>query len=165
MRYFEDLAVGERGEYGPHVVSEEEILEFAASWDPQSFHTDPEAAKRSIYGGLVASGIHTAAIMSRLLVRGWALQTVAAGSPGLEAIELPSPVRPGDRLRLRLKVLDLRESRSRPTLGIVRLALIVVNQRDEVVLDTSATVFVVRRQPGGDAAERRTDPVAQPSAD
>ncbi len=151
MRYFEDLTPGETGEYGPYVVSEEEILAFARQWDPQWFHTDPEAAKESIYGGLIASGIHTLAVMSRLLVEGWIGEVANLGSPGLDEIELLGPVRPGDALRLRVTVRDLRASASRPDRGIVRLGMVIVNQDGAEVLRTG-TILMVKRRAIPDAA-------------
>lgn len=151
MRCFEDLNEGESGAYGPYVVSEEEILAFARQWDPQWFHTDPQAAAESIYGGLIASGIHTLAVMSRLLVEGWAGEIANLGSPGLDAIELLRPVRPGDALRLRVTVRAMRASESRPDRGIVRLGIVVVNQDGAEVLRTG-TILMVKRREVPDAA-------------
>lgn len=145
IRHFEDLTVGEGGEYGPYVVSEEEIVEFASRWDAQWFHTDPEAARGSVYGGVIASGIHTLAIMTRLMVDGWMSQLANLGSPGLDAIDLPHPVRPGDELRLRTEVVELRASASHVDRGIMRFSITVINQEDRVVLRTGTVVFVARR--------------------
>jgi acyl dehydratase len=145
VRYLEDLSEGETGEYGPHVVSEEEILAFAQQWDPQWFHTDPAAAKESIYGGLIASGIHTLAVMSRLLVQGWAGALANLGSPGLDEVELLRPVRPGDALWLRLRVRELRASVTRPDRGILRLGIVLFDGHGAEVLRTGTTLMVKRR--------------------
>ncbi len=143
--------MGETAELGPYLVTEDEIVDFATRWDPQWFHTDPDAAKDSIYGGLIASGMHTAAIMTRLMILGWGDQVANLGSPGLEAMTFPHPVRPDDALRVRVEVLELRESVSRPDRGLVRNRMQVVNQDDVVVLETGTTLFVRRRQAGPDA--------------
>jgi acyl dehydratase len=159
MRYLEDLTAGESGVYGPHLVTEQEILAFARQWDPQWFHADPVAARESTYGGLIASGVHTLAVMSRLLVGGWAGAIANLGSPGLDEIALPHPVRPGDALRLHLTVDGLRASASRPDRGIVHVALIVINQDDRDVLRTGTTLLVrrrpARREGAGEGPEGR----------
>lgn len=146
VRHFDDLTLGGGGEYGPYAVTEAEILDFARRWDPQWFHTDPQAAKSSIYGGLIASGIHTLAIMSRLMVTGWLEDLADLGSPGLEAVSFLVPVRPGDALRVHIEVIELRNSATRPDRGIARYRITVINQDDGTVLRTGATIFVARRE-------------------
>jgi acyl dehydratase len=148
VRCFEDLRIGEGGEFGAHKISAEEIIEFARRYDPQPFHTDPVAARDSIYGGLIASGLHSVAIMTRLIIDGWMNKIANLGSPGLDAIRLSHPVRPGDELRARAEVLDLRPSRTRPDRGIVHYAMQLWNQHDEVVVDSGAVIFVRRREGG-----------------
>jgi acyl dehydratase len=147
VRWFEDLVLGEGGVYGSWAITQDEIVEFATRYDPQPFHVDPEAARGSIYGGLIASGLQSTAIASRLIIDGWLTHLAAMGSPGLEAMALRNPVRPGDVLRARIEVIELRPSRSRPDLGIVRYILQLLNQRDELILDTVAVIFVRRREP------------------
>src|SRR3954466_4516624 len=110
MRYFEDFAEGQVYELGEGTVSEAEILEFAQRFDPQSFHIDREAAKRSMYGGLIASGWHTASIYMGLMVRNLLHDAASLGSAGIDELRWLKPVRPGDRLRARLTVTSVRPS-------------------------------------------------------
>lgn len=145
MRYFEDLTIGEGGEFGPYTITEAEIIEFGQHYDPQPFHVDPQAGAESIHGGLIASGLHSHGIMNRLIVEGWLGDVANLGSPGLEAMRLAHPVRPGDELRARLAVTELRPSRTRPDRGIVRFTMQLLNQRDELVVDTAAVIFVAKR--------------------
>jgi acyl dehydratase len=133
QRWFEDYEAGEVVEFGEYPVTQEEIVEFARRYDPQPFHVDPEAAKDSAYGGLIASGWHTCAIMMRLLADGCVSEVASMGSPGLDELRWLAPVRPGDVLRSRIRVLETRRSSSKPDRGLVRLEQEAVNQRGEVV--------------------------------
>jgi len=133
QRWFEDYEAGEVIEFGEYRVSEEEIIDFAKRYDPQSFHIDPEAAKESAYGGLIASGWHTGSIMMRMLVDGFVSEVASMGSPGLDELRWLAPVRPGDTLRCRIRILETRRSASKPDRGLVRLEQEALNQRDEVV--------------------------------
>ncbi|WP_306185048.1 MULTISPECIES: MaoC family dehydratase [unclassified Streptomyces] len=133
-RYFEDYTAGATYEYGSVAVTQEEIVGFASQYDPQSFHVDPVAAREGPFGGLVASGWHTVALMMRLFA-GHYLSTVASlGSPGVDELRWLKPVRPGDRLRLRLHTLETRLSRSDPRRGIVRTLAELLDQNGEPVL-------------------------------
>jgi acyl dehydratase len=133
-RYFEDFRAGEVIELGSHEVSEEEIVGFARQWDPQPFHVDPEAARQSVFGGLIASGWHTGAMWMRLYV-GAMLDTAASqGSPGVEDLRWLAPVRPGDTLSGRLTVLDVRPSERRSDRGTVRIRGEMVNQDGVTVM-------------------------------
>jgi acyl dehydratase len=133
-RYFEDFRAGEVIELGSHAVSEEEIVGFARQWDPQPFHVDPEAARQSVFGGLIASGWHTGAMWMRLYV-GAMLDTAASqGSPGVEDLRWLAPVRPGDTLSGRLTVLDVRPSERRSDRGTVRIRGEMVNQDGVTVM-------------------------------
>src|SRR5919112_1305189 len=133
-RYFEDFRAGEVIELGSHDVSEEEIVGFARQWDPQPFHVDPEAARESVFGGLIASGWHTGAMWMRLYV-GAMLDTAASqGSPGVEELRWLAPVRPGDTLSGRLTVLDVSPSERRPDRGTVRIRGEMVNQDGVTVM-------------------------------
>src|SRR5579859_3157513 len=105
-RYFEDFAVGHTLELGSYTITREEILAFARQFDPQPFHTDEEQAKASLYGGLIASGWHTASIFMRLLVDGLLNDTASMGSPGVDELRWLRPVRPGDTLRARFTVRE-----------------------------------------------------------
>lgn len=133
QRWFEDYEAGEVIELDEYPVSEEEIIEFARRYDPQSFHIDPEAAKDSAYGGLIASGWHTGSIMMRMLVDGFISEVASMGSPGLDEMRWLAPVRPGDVLRGRIHILETRRSASKPDRGLVRLSQEAINQRGEVV--------------------------------
>jgi len=144
LRYFEDflaLADGAPVELGSHTFTGQEIVEFARAYDPQTMHTDPERARSSIYGGLIASGWHTAAIYMRLLVDGVIGGSDSLGSPGLENLRWLKPVRPGDTLYARLSVLDARPSNTRPDRGVVRSRGEMLNQDGEVVMQLEAVNF------------------------
>jgi acyl dehydratase len=145
-RYFEDFRVGEVVPLGSRSVSEEEIIAFARQFDPQPFHTDPEQAKASVFGGLVASGWHTVALYMRLIVDGFIAGGVAAqGSPGVDKIEWLKPVRPGDTLTGRLTILELIPSKSRPERGTIKSLGEMLNQKGEVVMTMGNIGFFGRR--------------------
>lgn len=143
--YLEDLAAGDTWECGGRTVNREEILAFAREFDPQSFHVDEEAAKRSLYGGIIASGWHTAAICMRMIVDGLTSQVVSLGSPGVDAVRWPKPVRPGDTLRVRAVCLEARPSRSKPDRGLARFRYEVHNQDDDLVMTMEGMALVARR--------------------
>ncbi|QPV63950.1 MaoC family dehydratase [Halosimplex litoreum] len=109
MEYFEDLTVGDTGEYGSYEVTAAEVTDFAERYDPQPFHTDPEAAADSPFGGLVASGWHTAAMTMRLLVEGFLADGATRGALGVDELRWRRPVRPGDELTVRTEVVDTDE--------------------------------------------------------
>jgi acyl dehydratase len=132
-RYFEDYIPGSVHEFGSVTVSESDIISFAKTYDSQFFHTDPEAAKKSIYGGLIASGIQTLAFMTQLLVKHFISQTSSLGSPGADELRWIKPVRPGDTLSLRVKILEARRSQSKPDRGIVHYFVEILNQKREIV--------------------------------
>ena len=134
-RYFEDYVVGSIQESGSVAIGEAEIVEFASRYDPQRFHVDPDwAAAHGPFGGLIASGWHTAAIMMRLLVDNYLAATSSLGSPGIDELRWTRPVRPGDALRIRVSVLDAKRSRSKPDRGMVRSRVEVLNQHGDVVM-------------------------------
>lgn len=142
--YFEDFKVGDRFRTGDHTLEREELLNFAQQYDPQPFHLDDVAAAASVFGGLAASGWHTAAITIRLLVAGE--PRIAGGIVGrvIEQLEWPRPVRPGDTLRVETEVLDASPSRSRPG-GKLRMLSRTINQEDAVVLAMTALLLVPSR--------------------
>lgn len=148
-RYFEDFRPGEVIELGHIDVSEQEIVEFARRYDPQLFHVDAERAKESIYGGLIASGWHTAALCMRLLVDGVFHDSAAMGSPGLDGLRWLRPVRPGDVLAGRFVVLESIPSRSKPDRGIVKFRAELDNQDGETVLRFEALGMMGRRRVEG----------------
>jgi acyl dehydratase len=142
--YLEDLTVGDRFYSDSLTVDESEIKAFAARYDPQIFHLDHEAAKNTLFGGLAASGWHTAALTMRLKVTsGLPIANGLIGA-GVE-LNWPRPVRPGDTLRVEIEVMDIKPSRSRPDRGIVTLRSLTLNQQDEVVLEMTAKNVVFRR--------------------
>lgn len=145
--YFEDLSVGQTFGTGTVTVEPEALKAFAAEFDPQPFHLDEDSARASVFGGLVASGWHTAALTMKLLVGG-ELQ-VAGGLIGLGAEELrwPRPVHPGDVLRVQCEVLDVRPSKSQPDRGLVRVRNTTLNQDGQPVMVQVVTLIVPRRPP------------------
>jgi len=134
-------------EYGEIRVTEAEIVEFARRFDPQDIHIDPEAAAHGPFGGLIASGWHTAAMMMRLIVDNFLPKTASLGSPGIDELRWLRPVRPGDALSIRLSVLEATRSRSRPDRGIVRTLCEVLNDRREVVMSLKAMNILACRRP------------------
>jgi acyl dehydratase len=144
-RYFEDYVPGSTYEFGDIKVSEPEILEFATKYDPQPFHVDPAAAVNGPFGGLIASGWHTASLMMRLLAENYLSPVSGLGSPGIDELRWLKPVRPGDELRVRVKVLEVRLSKSKPDRGLLRSFIEVFNQDDEAVFSAIALNFVLRK--------------------
>ena len=145
MRHWEDFQIGEVAEVGPVTVSEEEIVEFATRFDPQPFHIDPEAAKQSMFGGLIASGWHTAALYMGMFVRAVLLDSASLGSPGVDEIRWTAPVRPGDTLTGRSTVTDVQPSSKDPRRGTVFTSNEVFNQDGVLVLTFKARGFFARR--------------------
>jgi acyl dehydratase len=149
MTYFEDLEVGQQESFGTYEVTESEIVDFAERYDPQPMHVDPEAAGESMFGGLVASGWHTAAMCMRLLVEEYLADSAAMGSPGVDDLRWHEPVRPGDELTVEAEVLETRPSESRPDRGLVRVAVGVRNGEGTLVMSMESLVFWGRRGAGG----------------
>jgi acyl dehydratase len=142
--YLDDLQVGRRFLSRTHVVDQTEITAFARQFDPQPFHLDEEAAKRTIFAGLVASGWHTAAITMRLLAEGGL--PLAGGIIGVGGeLAWPKPTRPGDTLQVESEVLAITPSRSRPDRGTATIRNLTRNQRNEVVQELTAKLIVTRR--------------------
>ncbi|WP_340151803.1 MaoC family dehydratase [uncultured Sneathiella sp.] len=143
--YFEDISVGDKTTSKSISVTKEEIIEFARKYDPQPFHIDEEAAKKSIYGGLIASGWHTTALLMRLLVDNMTNMRAGLGSPGCDELRWRLPVRPGDSLRYESTVIETRKSASRPDMGIIRGDVKLYNQNDEIVLTLKSTGMIKTR--------------------
>ncbi len=133
-RYFEDYVAGDVHEFGSAIAEENEMIAFARRFDPQPFHTDPEAAKESPYGGLIASGWFTASMAMRLLVENYISRVASLGSPGVDELRWRKPVRPGDTLSIRVTVLESKLSRSKRNQGTIRHHIEVLNQHREVVM-------------------------------
>jgi acyl dehydratase len=144
-RYFEDYVEGAVYRFGSIEATEDEIIAFAKRFDPQSFHTDPELAKRSPFGGLIASGWHTAGLMMRLFADHYLTHVASLASPGLDELRWLKPVRPGDMLSIRVTVLKAVTSQSKPDRGVVTSLIEVLNQADEVVMTLKAVNFIGRR--------------------
>ncbi len=142
LRYFEDYVLGTTHECGSVTVDEAGIVAFAKEFDPQPFHVDPAAAAAGPYRGLIASGWHTAALVMRLLVQNYLSAQASLGSPGLDEIRWPSPVRPGDTLRVRATVVQARRSLSKPDRGIVKTMIEAVNQDGLPVMRAIAINFM-----------------------
>ena len=149
QRYFEDYVIGQCHEFGSISVEADEVIAFARRFDPQPFHTDPEAGKRSIYGGMIASGWHTAALMMRLFVDHYLSHVASLGSPGVDELRWLKPVYPGDVLSLRVTILEANRSRSKPDRGIIRSDIQVLNQRHDIVMTMKALNFLRCRESGG----------------
>jgi acyl dehydratase len=147
LLYLEDLKPGQRFQTTTHLLTEDQIIAFARDYDPQVFHTDPEGAKASFFGGLAASGWHTAAISMRLQVDSG--PPLAGGMIGA-SVELswPRPTRPGDVLHVESEVLEVTPSRSRPDRGFITLKSQTKNQKDEVLQLQTSKLLVWRRKPG-----------------
>jgi acyl dehydratase len=146
VRYFEDYPPGAVFEGGAIPVSEAEILEFARKYDPQAMHTDPAAAASGFFGGLIASGWHTAGLMMRLFTAHFLSPASSLASPGIDELRWSKPVRPGDVLSIRVTVTEARRSRSKPEQGVVRSLVEVLNPRGEVVM-TLKPVSLIRCRP------------------
>ena len=152
MLTFEDFPPGHLGTYGPRRVTREEILAFAAEFDPQPMHLDEEAASRSMLVGLSGSGWHLCSIMMRMMFDGYIGRTASLGSPGVNELRWLIPLRPGDDLTLDVDVVEARVSRSRPETGIVTFKGQVRNAAGQVLCDMVSPIIVRRR--AGIAAEQ-----------
>jgi acyl dehydratase len=140
-RWFEDFAPGQVLEGGDFTMTEAEIVDFARRYDPQPFHLDHAAARASMFGELVASGWNTAAVAMRMMVDHFFGAGGSMGSPGIDELRWPRPVRVGDRLRLRVTVEDTRASRSKPDRGLVHFRSEMLNQDDQAVLTLRGMAF------------------------
>ena len=144
-RYFEDYVEGDVHNFGSIAVEADEVVAFAKRFDPQAMHTDPEAAKRTPFGGLIASGWHTAGLMMRLYVEHYLTHVASLASPGVDELRWLKPVRPGDVLSVRVTVLKAPPSRSKPDRGAVTSFIEVFNQAGETVMTMHAVNIIGRR--------------------
>ena len=145
QRYFEDYVVGSVHEFGNIVADETEMVAFAERFDPQPFHTDPVAARETIYGGLIASGWHSAGLMMRLFVDYYLSHVASLGSPGVDQLRWLKPVRPGDTMSLRITISQTKRSRSKPDRGLVHSYVEAINQNSDVVMTMMALNFISLR--------------------
>jgi acyl dehydratase len=143
--YWEDFREGEVREFGKTVVGREDIVRFASEFDPQRFHVDEAAAAQTMFGGLIASGWHTASMAMRMMCDAYLLRSSSLGSPGIEQLKWLKPVRPGDTLHMRLTVLETRPLQSRPDVGLVKSRHEVLNQNGEVVMQMEGHGMFGRR--------------------
>jgi acyl dehydratase len=144
---FAQFHVGQVIEAGPYTITEAEILKFASAYDPQWFHTDPEAARQGPFEGLIASGWHTCGIAMRLVAEHILRDSESFASPGVSDVRWPHPVRPGDVLNLRVTVNEVRRSAKRPELGILQWSWCLRTQEDRTVLELEGTSMFNLKSP------------------
>ena len=147
VRYFDEFAVGQVFRSGRVNVDADQIKAFAAAYDPQPFHLDEEAARHTFFGGLAASGWHTAALTMRLLLTNDVRPAGGFVGTGFSELRWPRPVRPGDELHIESEIIEVRPSTSRPTQGLIKVRTTTLNQRDEVVQVLVGTLVVQRKPP------------------
>lgn len=153
MRYFEDFRPGDVHELGTVTVTAEEVLDFGKRFDPQPFHTDPELAKDSQFGGLIASGFHTQSMFMRRYVDGLLAYSACMGSPGIDEVRYLRPVRPGDVLKARVEILGATPSPFNPTTGTVKPRCTLVTA-DGTPVFSMILHSIFRRRPAGSEAGR-----------
>ncbi|HEY3606744.1 MAG TPA: MaoC family dehydratase [Pseudonocardiaceae bacterium] len=147
-RYFEDYKPGATYEFADtSTLDQQRMVEFGTEFDPQTFHVDPDTAATGPFGGLIASGWHTAGITMRLLVDNFLSKVATLASPGIDEIRWLLPVRPGDTLHLRVTVLHTKRSASKPDRGIIKSSIEALNQDDRVVMTMIAITFMLLRDP------------------
>jgi acyl dehydratase len=149
---WEDFVPGRVTEYGPRLVTREEIVGFAAEFDPQPMHLDEDAARATMLGGLSASGWHACCILMRMCVDGFVSNSTSMGAPGVDEVRWLAPVRPGDQLTLRATVLETHPSNSRPDAGFVRFRFELHNAAGEAAMSLTASLMMGRRGGGSRAA-------------
>lgn len=147
-RHWEDFAPGAIEIYGPRVVTREEIVAFAAEFDPQPMHLDEVAASATMLGGLAASGWHSCCLLMRIIADGFLLDATSMGAPGVDELRWLRPLRPGTQIRVRATVLDKRPSQSKPERGFVKFLFEMLDENDAVLTDLTCSQMLVRREPG-----------------
>jgi len=147
-RYLEDYAEGAIHEFGPVTITEDQIVQFGKTFDPQLFHTDPIGAKKTVYGSLIASGWHTCSLFMRLFVEHYLPGRASLGSPGVDELRWLKPVRPGDELTLRITVHQVKPSRSKPDRGVLFSFCEMLNQQRDVVATMMAMNLIRYRDHG-----------------
>ena len=144
--YFEDFSPGWTAEYGPRRVTREEMIGFAAQYDPQPMHLDEEAARKTMLGGLGASGWHTCAILMKMIADNLLLDAASMGAPGIDEVKWLAPLRPGVTLSVRRTTLEVRPSKSRPELGFVKFLFELIADETTVVTTQLCSIMFGRRQ-------------------
>jgi acyl dehydratase len=147
-RYLEDYVEGAVHEFGPTTITEDEIVQFGKKFDPQLFHTDPNGAKETVYGGLIASGWHTCSLAGRMFVEHYLPGPASLGGPGVDELRWLKPVRPGDELTLRITVHKVKPSRSKPDRGVLYSFCEIVNQESDVVATMMGLNLIKYREVG-----------------
>ncbi|MEP3247337.1 MAG: MaoC family dehydratase [Sneathiella sp.] len=147
---WEDFPVGRVDEFGHRTVPEEEIIEFATEFDPQFFHTDKAAAENHFFGGLIASGWHTGAMLMRMIVDALLVDATSIGSPGIDELRWIQPVRPGDILKVRSEVLSTTPHKYKQDRGFTKFQHTVLDQNDTVKMTMVSTIIFLRRTNAGD---------------
>ena len=149
--HWEDFEPGAVAVYGPRLVTREEIVAFAAEFDPQPMHLDEAAASATLLGGLSASGWHTCCLLMRMIADGFILESASMGAPGVDDVRWLKPLRPGTQVRIRATVLDSRASKSRPDMGLVKFLFEMLDDADAILTTLHTTLLLGRRQPGAAA--------------
>lgn len=147
MLFLEDLNVGQKASFGAYRVTREDVIAFATDYDPQPFHLSDEAAAKTYFGKVAASGWHSCAMTMRMLVdQGRAVPMASLGSPGVDELRWLRPVYPGDTLRVETEIVDVTPSRSKPDIGTFKSEVTVFNQ-DDVAVMRMKTIVLIRRRP------------------
>jgi acyl dehydratase len=146
--HWEDFRPGAIAVYGPRLVTREEIVAFAAEFDPQPMHLDEAAAGDTMLGGLGASGWHSCCLLMRMIADGFILDSSSMGGPGIDEVRWLKPLRPGTHIRIRATVLDTRASNSRPEMGLVKFLFEILDDADAVLTTLATTLMFGRRKPG-----------------
>jgi acyl dehydratase len=144
--HWEDFQTGAVAVYGPRLVTREEIVAFAAEFDPQPMHLDEAAASSTLLGGLGASGWHSCCLLMRMIVDGFLLDSTSMGGPGIEEVRWLKPLRPGTNIRIRSTVLDTRASKSRPEMGLVKFNFEVIDDTGTALTILVTSLMFGRRQ-------------------
>jgi acyl dehydratase len=146
--HFEDFQPGTVAIYGPRLVTREEIVAFAAEFDPQPMHLDEAAASATLLGGLAASGWHICCLLMRIIADGFVLESNSLGAPGIDEVRWLKPLRPGTQIRVRSTVLNKRASKNRPEMGLVKIRYEVLDEQDAVLTMLVSSLMLARRDTG-----------------
>ncbi len=144
--YFEDFTPGAVATYGPRLVTRDEIVAFAAQYDPQPMHLEEEAGEASLLGGLAASGWHTCCLTMRMICDGFLLASSSMGAPGVEDVRWLAPLRPGTRIRLRATVIEKRVSHSRPEMGFVKMLYEILDEAGTKIMTLTSSMILGTRE-------------------
>ncbi len=150
--YWEDFKSGAVAEYGPRLVTRDEVVSFAAEFDPQPMHLDEEAARGTMLGGLAGSGWHTCCLTMRMIADGFILNSSSMGGPGIEEVKWLAPMRPDSKLTVRATVLETRASKSRPDMGLVKFVFETLDDKGTLVMSMTTSLMFGRSPPEKSAA-------------